>query len=145
MSDLIIKKNGTDYKLPMLAEHYPADRVYLDGDINKTVQDAIDGNFTLAGTITTLNGEVSIPSTANEILVNGSVRAGYYNGDTGIYKRAKGDVNIYSMSLSSSAENILYESLLTLDSTTNKISLAAINKIISSSNTLDISYKVYYR
>lgn len=41
MSDLIIKKNGTDYKLPMLAEHYPADRVYLDGDINKTVQDAL--------------------------------------------------------------------------------------------------------
>lgn len=42
MSDLIIKKNGTDYKLPMLAEHYPADRVYLNGDINKTVQDKID-------------------------------------------------------------------------------------------------------
>lgn len=42
MSDLIIKKNGTDYELPMLAEHYPADRVYLDGDINKTVQDVID-------------------------------------------------------------------------------------------------------
>ena len=42
MSDLIIKKNGTDYKLPMLAEHYPADRVYLDGDTSKTVQWAID-------------------------------------------------------------------------------------------------------
>ena len=42
MSDLIIKKNGTDYKLPMLAEHYPADRVYLDGDTSKTVQDAVD-------------------------------------------------------------------------------------------------------
>lgn len=42
MSDLIIKKNGTDYKLPMLAEHYPADRVYLDGDTSKTVQDEID-------------------------------------------------------------------------------------------------------
>lgn len=42
MSDLIIKKNGTDYKLPMLAEHYPADRVYLDGDTSKTVQDSID-------------------------------------------------------------------------------------------------------
>lgn len=42
MSDLIIKKNGTDYKLPMLAEHYPADRVYLGGDINKTVEDALN-------------------------------------------------------------------------------------------------------
>lgn len=42
MSDLIIKKNGTDYKLPMLAEHYPADRVYLDGDTTKSVQDAYE-------------------------------------------------------------------------------------------------------
>ena len=42
MSDLIIKKNGTDYKLPMLAEHYPADRVYLNGDIHNTIQAALN-------------------------------------------------------------------------------------------------------
>lgn len=41
MSDLIIKKNGTDYKLPMLAEHYPADRVYIKGDINKDLESII--------------------------------------------------------------------------------------------------------
>ena len=55
MSDLIIKKNGTDYKLPMLAEHYPADRVYLDGDTSKTVQDFADDircDKTTAGTYT---------------------------------------------------------------------------------------------
>lgn len=41
MSDLIIKKNGTDYKLPMLAEHYPADRVYIKGDIHKDLESII--------------------------------------------------------------------------------------------------------
>lgn len=46
MSDLIIKKNGTDYKLPMLAEHFPADRVYLNGDIHNTVQDALSYSTT---------------------------------------------------------------------------------------------------
>ena len=56
MSDLIIKKNGTDYKLPMLAEHYPADRVYLDGDINKNVQDEIDE---VAGDISNLKSSVN--------------------------------------------------------------------------------------
>lgn len=132
-----INKNGKEYPIGVIPQNYidKTDEMYASNF----------GNFTLAGTITALNGEVSIPSTANEILVNGTVRAGNYNGDTGIFKRAKGDVNIYSMSLSSSIENTLYESLLVFDSTTNKISLVAINKIISSSNTLDISYKVYYR
>ena len=42
MPEAIIKKNGTDYPLQTMPLHYPADRVYLDGDINKTVQDAIN-------------------------------------------------------------------------------------------------------
>lgn len=39
MSDIIVKKDGIDYPLQTMPLHYPADRVYLDGDINKTVQD----------------------------------------------------------------------------------------------------------
>lgn len=42
MSEVIIKKNGTDYPLLTMPNHYPADRVYLDGDTTKTVQDAIE-------------------------------------------------------------------------------------------------------
>ena len=42
-----INKNGKEYPLGFMPEHYPADRVYLDGDINKTVQDAITGLKTI--------------------------------------------------------------------------------------------------
>ena len=36
-----INKNGNEYPLGVIPQHYPADRVYLDGDTSKTVQDAI--------------------------------------------------------------------------------------------------------
>ena len=39
MSDIIVKKDGTDYPLQTMPLHYPADRVYLNGDTSKTVQD----------------------------------------------------------------------------------------------------------
>ena len=37
-----INKNGKEYDLGFIPEHYPADRVYLDGDTSKTVQGEID-------------------------------------------------------------------------------------------------------
>lgn len=37
-----INKNDKEYELGFMPEHYPADRVYLDGDTSKTVQGAID-------------------------------------------------------------------------------------------------------
>lgn len=36
-----INKNGKRYDLGFMPEHYPADRVYLDGDTDKTVQEAV--------------------------------------------------------------------------------------------------------
>jgi hypothetical protein len=48
-------KNGKEYPLGFIPQHYPADRVYLDGDINKTVQDAM---------------QVKIASNWNEALTN---------------------------------------------------------------------------
>ena len=39
MSKIILKKNGTDYLFGFIPLHYPADRVYLDGDTSKNVQD----------------------------------------------------------------------------------------------------------
>lgn len=42
MSEAIIKKNGIDYPLLVMPNHFPADRVYLDGDTSKTVQGAVD-------------------------------------------------------------------------------------------------------
>ena len=41
MSKAIIKKNGTDYPLLTMPNHYPADRVYLDGDTTKNVQELV--------------------------------------------------------------------------------------------------------
>lgn len=65
MSDLIIKKNGTDYELPMLAEHYPADRVYLHGDTDDDVESAIDilAHSDTITTATSDNGSVSLKAT----------------------------------------------------------------------------------
>ena len=37
-----INKNDKEYPLGFMPEHYPADRVYLDGDTNKTAQGEID-------------------------------------------------------------------------------------------------------
>lgn len=37
-----VNKNRKGYPLGVMPEHYPADRVYLDGDTDKTVQGAID-------------------------------------------------------------------------------------------------------
>lgn len=37
-----VNKNGKEYPLGFMPEHYPADRVYLDGDTSKTVQSEID-------------------------------------------------------------------------------------------------------
>jgi len=41
MPNVKIKKDGQEYDLQTMPLHYPADRVYLDGDTSKTVQDAI--------------------------------------------------------------------------------------------------------
>lgn len=85
MSDLIIKKNGTDYKLPMLAEHYPADRVYLHGDIEKNVEDALK-----SGTITVpyvsqyyCQKDITVPSGA-KVVANFIYGAGAYNKTSGV-------------------------------------------------------------
>lgn len=50
-----INKNNKEYDLGFVPEHYPADRVYLDGDTSKTVQDAM---------------QVKIASDWNEALAN---------------------------------------------------------------------------
>lgn len=45
-----INKNDKEYPLGFMPEHYPADRVYLDGDTSKTVQDEIErGSVSLTG------------------------------------------------------------------------------------------------
>lgn len=58
MPDIKIKKDGTDYPLQTMPLHYPADRVYLDGDTTKTVQDALDDMFVQ----TTVTPNISIPA-----------------------------------------------------------------------------------
>lgn len=48
-----INKNDKEYPLGVMPQHYPADRVYLDGDTSKNVQDFADDircDKTTAGT-----------------------------------------------------------------------------------------------
>ena len=64
MSKIILKKNSTDYPLLTMPNHYPADRVYLDGDTTKTVQDkcarkADLTNLDLTGTTNTTGSTIS--------------------------------------------------------------------------------------
>ena len=64
MSEAIIKKNGIDYPLLTMPNHYPADRVYLDGNTTKNVQDkcarkADLANLDLTGTINTTGSTIS--------------------------------------------------------------------------------------
>ena len=70
-----INKNGKEYPLGFMPEHYPADRVYLDGDTTKNVQGAIDE---LAGKIkkksytfssSTENCMVTDLNTANSVII----------------------------------------------------------------------------
>ena len=73
MSEVIIKKDGTDYPIQTIPLHYPADRVYLDGDINKTVQDRL--TWKEVGH-TTGSTAIALPSTYSELLIH--VRYGQY-------------------------------------------------------------------
>ena len=65
MSKIILKKNGIDYLFGLIPLHYPADRVYLDGDTTKSVQDKCARksdltNLDLTGTTNTTGS--TIPS-----------------------------------------------------------------------------------
>lgn len=64
MSKIILKKNGTDYLFGLIPIHYPGDRVYLDGDTTKTVQDkcarkADLTNLDLTGTTNTTGSTIA--------------------------------------------------------------------------------------
>ena len=70
MSETIIKKDGTDYPLQTMPLHYPADRVYLDGDVNKTVQDEID-NLESKNNVGELTGVTNTTAKTFEIPAKG--------------------------------------------------------------------------
>ena len=48
-----INKNGNEYPLGVIPQHYPADRVYLDGDTSKNVQDEL---LPIRYSLTLING-----------------------------------------------------------------------------------------
>jgi len=59
-----INKNGKGYPLGFMPEHYPADRVYLDGDTDKNVQELVARksdltNLDLTGTTNTTGSTIS--------------------------------------------------------------------------------------
>lgn len=61
-----INKNGKGYPLGFMPQHYPADRVYLDGDTSKTVQDAI----TWTRVDSTLgNTPINLPTEWRELII----------------------------------------------------------------------------
>ena len=72
-----INKNGKEYDLGFMPEHYPADRVYLDGDTSKTVQDAVvrmSGEYSFTATSTGLSVNISnIPNIPNGATLIGAI------------------------------------------------------------------------
>ena len=72
MSEAIIKKDGTDYPLQTMPLHYPADRVYLDGDITKDAESAIDGKVSKSGDTMTGDLTLSKQGTVLKIRASGS-------------------------------------------------------------------------
>ena len=79
-----INKNGKGYPLGFMPEHYPADRVYLDGDTSKTVQDytvkTADYNVTFSNNGDygiTLPGDCNIPISCH--IVEGWKTVSLYN------------------------------------------------------------------
>lgn len=68
-----INKNEKEYPLGFMPEHYPADRVYLDGDTSKTVQDRLTWKLKGSKTGTTA---IALPSTYSELLIH--VKHGQY-------------------------------------------------------------------
>ena len=109
------------------------------------VQDRLGGDFTLAGTITAIGGNVTIPATANEVFIFGTIRTGTYNGSSAFCKRTSGDITAYSVSLGSSDASILWESIFTLDFVNNTVTFTSANKVIASTTTINPYYRVFYR
>ena len=72
MPDIIVKKDGTDYPLQTMPLHYPADRVYLNGDTNDDAESAIDGKVSKSGD--TMTGDLTLgkASTVLKIRASGS-------------------------------------------------------------------------
>ena len=65
-----INKNNKTYELGMMPIHYPADRVYLDGDTSKNVQDAID-NLKSKNNVGELTGVTNTTAKTFEIPTTG--------------------------------------------------------------------------
>jgi hypothetical protein len=71
MSEAIIKKNGTDYPLLTMPNHYPGDRVYLDGDTTKNVQDAVDKSQAMIATVQPNLTAVKAYAKGDQFIYNG--------------------------------------------------------------------------
>lgn len=62
-----VNKNGKEYPLGFMPGHYPADRVYLDGDTSKTVQDEC-----VRKTGDTMTGDLTLSKAATVFKIRGS-------------------------------------------------------------------------
>lgn len=74
-----VNKNGKEYPIGNMPMHYPADRVYLDGDTSKTVQDRFDNLIktkNISGT-TNANGNLSLGLTTDNVVVQVTANGGY--------------------------------------------------------------------
>ena len=83
------RKDNQTYREGQMPLHYPADRVYLDGDTSKTVQDRFDNLIktkSISGT-TNANGNLSLGLTTDNVVVQVTANGGYpcmpwvYNGE----------------------------------------------------------------
>ena len=77
---IYIRKDNVTHEQKEIVRLFPADRVYLDGDTSKNVQDVIDGlkikTKTVNGT-TNANGNLSLALTTDNTVVQVTASGGY--------------------------------------------------------------------
>ena len=100
------------------------------------------GDFTLQGTITTVNGSVSIPADCKEVVVKGSTRYGTWDNASGYTPRLESPIGGVNMFLVNSSDNVTLQGLSRIE-----INFGSINKVIlkDASDSYNIHYDVFTR
>lgn len=100
------------------------------------------GDFTLQGTITTVNGSVSIPADCKEVVVKGSTRYGTWDNAFGYTPRLESPIGGVNMFLVNSSNNVTLQGLSRIE-----VNFGSINKVIlkDASDSYNIHYDVFTR
>lgn len=126
-------KKGNDRKISgNVPQHYPADRVYLDGDTSKNVQELVARKKDLT--------DLNLTGTKNT--TGSTIASGYYFYLNGTLVRAKTAIaNGATFTLNTNYEVVTAGALNELNSEINKITVG----LITSPHTLNFNYTFIHK